>query len=192
MCRISSLLYLVWSLKGSLSRSRCYQRRVLPSSWLWFQNRCSLVSGITWRTLILLEGPAALLKQVPNGYKIKFGQFIITTWIRTLVDPLPFILHAVSFYLSNWCYWWRGTDLVPLAPLTSLPPPPPQGSATVISLAIRPHVSSSMLADYVYAPLHTELCLTPGGDEPLTPPTLRTVSPLAHQNKSEVIFRVKI
>lgn len=51
----------------------------LQPAWLWFQNRCALVSGITWGSLGLLAGPAALLKQVPNGYKIRFGQFIITT-----------------------------------------------------------------------------------------------------------------
>lgn len=33
-----------------------------------------------------------------------------------------------------------------------------------------------MRARYFYAPLHIELCLTPGGDEPPTDETLLTVS----------------
>ena len=125
----------------------------------------------TWRSLSLLAGPAALLKQVPNGFKIRFGQFFITTPIHALVTPLPFILQPVSLYLSNWCYWWRGTDLPPFTPLSGLPPPPPD-----ISLAIRPHVSSSTQAHYFHAPLHIELYLTPGRDEPLTDQTWLTSS----------------
>lgn len=122
MCRISGLPYTVRSLKGSLSWPDCHQRRVLQPAWLWFQSRCALVLEITWGSLGLLAGPAALLKQVPNGYKIRFGQFIITTWIHALVSRLPFILKAVSFYLSNWCYWWRGTDLLPFTPFPTPPP----------------------------------------------------------------------
>ena len=115
---------------------------MLQAAWLWFRSRCARVSGITWGSLGLLAGTAAPLKQVPNGYKIRFGQFIVTTWIHALVNPLPFILEAVSSYLSNWCYWWRGTDLPPFTPSTSLPPPP-QGPAQP---AIRPHVSGSIHA----------------------------------------------
>lgn len=55
------------------------QRSWLLSVRLWFQSRCALVLGITWRSPGLLAGPAALLKQVSNGYKIRFSQFIMTT-----------------------------------------------------------------------------------------------------------------
>lgn len=68
------------------------------------QQMCPVIE-ITWGSLGLLAGPAALLKQVPNGCKIRFGQFIFTPRIHALVSPLPFILLAVSSYLSNWCYW---------------------------------------------------------------------------------------
>lgn len=53
-----------------------------------------------------MVGPAAPpLKQVLNGYKIKFVRFIVTARVCALADPLPFILQPVSSHLSNWCYW---------------------------------------------------------------------------------------
>ncbi|CAG09050.1 unnamed protein product [Tetraodon nigroviridis] len=56
------------------------QRRPLSHrEGIWFQSICALVLGITWRSLGLLAGPAALFQQVSNGYEIRFSQFIMTT-----------------------------------------------------------------------------------------------------------------
>lgn len=112
-----------------------------------------LGTEITWGSCGLLAWPAALLKQVPNGCKIRFGQFIVTPWIYALVKPLPFILLAVSSYLSNWCYCWRATD-----PPPSTPPPP---SLCIDLTSPAPY----MQVHYFYAPLHIELGLAPGDDE---------------------------
>lgn len=116
--RFSGSPKLVWSLQGFLSRLGCHQRSLPGSGFRADVPRYGRSPGGNGG---LLAGPAALLKQVPNGYKIRLGQFIITTWIRALANPLPFIPQAVSFYLSNWCYWWRGTDPPPFTPFTSLP-----------------------------------------------------------------------
>lgn len=141
VCRISGLLDLVWSVKASLQWSGCHQRSL---HLLWFQSRCARVSGITWGSLSLLAGPAALLKQVPNDYKIRFGQFIITTWTCTLVNPLPFILK-----LSALIYLIGVTDEEALTrrPSPLLPaslPPTLWGPALALSPALTPHVYSSI------------------------------------------------
>lgn len=128
--------------------------------WLWFQSRCARVSEITWGSLSLLVGPAALLQQVSNDYKIRFGQFIFTTWTCTLVNPLPFILKlSALIYLIG----VTGEEA-----LTRRPAPPP-------SFAMRPCPSQRpfpctssvpyVQAHYFYAPLHSELWLTSSGDE---------------------------
>lgn len=148
------LLLLVWLLlKASLQWCGCHQTQWPWPLQLWFHSRCARVSGITWGSPGLLAGTAALLKQVSNGSTICSCEFIATTWICTLVNPLPFILQSVTSYLSNWCYRQRGSDP---------PSSPPWGLAPAFSPALRPHVSGSIRARLVlfYAPLHIELSLT--------------------------------
>lgn len=136
------------------------------SHLLWFRSRCEWVSGITWGSLSLPAGNTALFEQVSNDYKIRFGQFIVTTWTCTLVSPLPFILK-----LSALIYLIGVTDE---EALTHRPSPFHQPPSLLLHGALpwpfrqashRMSPAPYVQTYYFNAPLHIELRLTSGGDE---------------------------
>lgn len=123
---------------------------VLQPDGLWCQSRCALLHSHHLRK----TPPAAFIKQVVNGSKIQFGKVNVTSWICTLSQASSFHPLAVSSYLSNWSYWWGGADPSPLPPGFL---PPSRGPGRALSVALRPHVSSSIPAPILCSSAHWTL-----------------------------------